>query len=520
MLSLRPLGKSPTINATLYWGWVMATDKRGINGIWASRWTFVLAAVGSAVGLGNIWKFPYITGEYGGGAFVLVYLACIMSVGIPVMMAEVLLGRKARMSPINAMHRLTAKYKAPKFFSGIGWMGAVAGFFILSFYSVIAGWTLYYSGQMLTGHFVGIDSAGAGETFGGLLADPVTLIIYHTAFMALVGYVISRGVHRGLETSLRLLMPLLFVMLLVLLGYSLTTPGFAEGWNFLFKFEPEKLTGEAIVVAMGHSFFTLSLGMGAIMAYGAYMPAEASLGKTVVVVGLLDTLVALVAGLIIFPIVFSNGLEPGAGPGLMFQTLPIAFGQLPGGVAIGTAFFVLVAIAAWSSAISLAEPAVAWAVEKGVSRGRATIAVCTLAWILGLGTVMSFNDWSDKQFFVSVSGTGTSEASDVNGSVEGYKDFLLYADVGELKARLESSGAMTYEVKGKTFFDLLDFLTTNIMLPLGGVLISLFAGWFMTRRALADEVRMRSNNLLSVWRFMIQVVSPLAVLFVLYQGLI
>lgn len=491
----------------------MSTDKRGIHGIWASRWTFVLAAVGSAVGLGNIWKFPYITGEYGGGAFVLVYLLCILSVGIPVMMAEVLLGRKARMSPINTMHRLTAQYKAPAFFASIGWIGAVAGFFILSFYSVIAGWTLFYGLEMVQGHFVGITAEAAGETFGGLLADPGKLILYHTVFMCLVGFVISRGVHRGIESSLRLLMPLLFIMLLVLLGYSLTTPGFQQGWEFLFRFEPEKLTGDAIIVALGHSFFTLSLGMGAIMAYGAYMPANSPLGKTILTVGVLDTLVALLAGLVIFPIVFSNGLEPGAGPGLMFQTLPIAFGQLPGGVLIGTTFFVLVGIAAWSSAISLLEPAVAWAVEKGISRVRATVTVCVLSWVLGLGTVMSFNDWSDKQFFVSVSGSNAQ-------SEQVYDDFMLYADVAVLEESLGTTGGLTYDIRGKTFFDVLDFLTTNIMLPVGGVLIALFVGWFMSRRAVADEARLKSNTLFNVWRFMVRVVSPIAVLLVIYQGLI
>ncbi len=178
----------------------MSSEKRGMHGIWASRWTFVLAAVGSAVGLGNIWKFPYITGEYGGGAFVLVYLLCIFSVGIPVMMAEVLLGRKARMSPINTMHQLTRTYKAPKFFAGIGWIGAVAGFFILSFYSVIAGWTVYYSLEMMTGYFVGIEAEQAGETFGALLSDPWVLMVFHSIFMILVGAVIARGVHRGLES--------------------------------------------------------------------------------------------------------------------------------------------------------------------------------------------------------------------------------------------------------------------------------------------------------------------------------
>ncbi|MEC8443098.1 MAG: sodium-dependent transporter [Pseudomonadota bacterium] len=491
----------------------MSTDKRGIHGIWASRWTFVLAAVGSAVGLGNIWKFPYITGEYGGGAFVLVYLLCILSVGIPVMMAEVLLGRKARMSPINTMHRLTAQYKAPAFFASIGWIGAVAGFFILSFYSVIAGWTLFYGLEMVQGHFVGITAEAAGETFGGLLADPGKLILYHTVFMCLVGFVISRGVHRGIESSLRLLMPLLFIMLLVLLGYSMTTPGFQQGWEFLFRFEPEKLTGDAIIVALGHSFFTLSLGMGALMASGADMPANSPLGKTILTVGVLDTLVALLAGLVIFPIVFSNGLEPGAGPGLMFQTLPIAFGQLPGGVWIGTTFFVLVGIAAWSSAISLLEPAVAWAVEKGISRVRATVTVCVLSWVLGLGTVMSFNDWSDKQFFVSVSGSNAQ-------SEQVYDDFMLYADVAVLEESLGTTGGLTYDIRGKTFFDVLDFLTTNIMLPVGGVLIALFVGWFMSRRAVADEARLKSNTLFNLWRFMVRVVSPIAVLLVIYQGLI
>jgi NSS family neurotransmitter:Na+ symporter len=249
------------------------------------------------------------------------------------------------------------------------------------------------------------------------------------------------------------------------------------------------------------------------MAYGAYMPANSRLGKTILTVGALDTLVALVAGLVIFPIVFSNGLEPGAGPGLMFQTLPIAFGQLPGGIIIGTAFFVLVAIAAWSSAISLAEPAVAWAVEKGFSRVRATITVCALAWVLGLGTVMSFNHWENHQYFVTV--TGIDQEDEV-----AFEDLRLYADVEVLRSTLGTTGGLTYEVKGKTFFDVLDFLTTNILLPLGGVLISLFVGWFMTRRAIADEARMKSERMLSLWRFMIRFVAPLAVLFVIYNGLI
>lgn len=489
----------------------MKADHRGMHGIWASRWTFILAAVGSAVGLGNIWKFPYITGEYGGGAFVMVYLICVLAVGIPVMMAEILLGRKARMSPVHTMQRLTGQYKAPKIFASIGWMGAVSGFFILSFYSVIAGWILYYVYKMATGFFTGVEGALAEATFGGLLANPLRLTVLHTLFMLLVGVVIARGIHRGLENTLRLLMPVLFVMLLVLLGYSLTTPGFEQGWDFLFRFEPEKLTTEAVIVALGHSFFTLSLGMGAIMAYGAYMPAGQPLGQTVLIVGFVDTLVALVAGLVIFPIVFTHGLEPGAGPGLMFQTLPVALGALPGGVVIGTVFFVLVLIAAWSSAISIAEPAVAWAVEKGFSRARATVFVCSLAWALGLGTVFSFNDWSQNQAFVTV--TELNEAGDAVGS-----EFYLYAAVDDLKKAKEVTGG-TYEIKGKTLFDIFDFLTTNILLPLGGVLIALFTGWFMSRSSVEDEARLASQHLFAVWRFMIRFVSPAAILLVLYNGL-
>ncbi|WP_430461800.1 sodium-dependent transporter [Thalassolituus sp. LLYu03] len=442
-----------------------------MHGVWGSRWTFILAATGSAVGLGNIWKFPYITGENGGGAFVLMYLACILLAGVPVMMAEVLLGRRGRMSPIHTMQHMTEEQGAPKAFAGLGWMGAVAGFFILSFYSVIAGWTLAYVVKMAMGDFSGAGAEVASAAFSDLLGSPWALLGWHTLFMAMTGFVIARGVKHGLEDSVRLMMPMLFVMLLVLLGYALTTPGFAQGFDFMFSFDTSKLNSSSIVVALGHSFFTLSLGMGAMMAYGAYMPGKASLTKTVMTVAVLDTLVALVAGLIIFPIVFSNGMEPAAGPGLMFQTLPIAFGALPAGSLIGTVFFLLVVVAAWSSAISIAEPAVAWCVEKGISRGKATFAVCALAWLLGIGTVLSFNVMGDVKF-----------------------------------------------LRG-TFFDNLDFLTSNLMMPLGGVAIALFVGWFMKRKDVADEVRIKNKALFNVWMFVLRFISPLAILYIFVKGL-
>lgn len=493
----------------------MSDQKRGMHGIWAGRWTFILAATGSAVGLGNLWKFPYITGENGGGAFVLVYLACIFAAGIPVMLAEVLLGRKTRMSPINAMAKMTEDAGAPKFFHGIGWMGAISGFFILSFYSVIAGWSLAYILKLGAGDFVGSDAAFAGETFGNLVSDPVGLTLWHTVFMVLTGVVIARGVKKGLESALNILMPSLFVLLLILFGYSLTTPGFSQGLEFLFQFDFSKLTAESFVVALGHAFFTLSLGMGAIMAYGAYMPQEQSLGKTIIWVGVLDTLVALVAGMVIFAIVFSNGLEPSAGPGLMFQTLPLAFGSMAAGEFFGTVFFVLVAIAAWSSAISIAEPAVAWAVEKGISRVMATSVVCAVAWLIGLGTVLSFNEWSNYQAFIFV-----SELSLVDDLQEkAHVAFHLFADTEALQAEYVNTALVSYEIKGKTFFDSLDFLTASIMLPLGGLLIAVFVGWFASSDMVKKEANIENEALFKLWRLILRYASPAAIGVIFLNGL-
>ena len=451
----------------------MSEEKQSIHGIWSSRWTFVLAATGSAVGLGNIWKFPYIAGENGGGAFVLVYLLCIALIGIPIMMGEILLGRRGRKSPINAMQDMARDSGAGSYWSVIGYMGVLAGIFILSFYSVIAGWAVSYFFKMVSGTFVGADADTVGGIFDGLLADPVTLTFWHTVFMALTIFVIAKGVNAGLERAIRILMPVLFVLLIVLLGYSVSSGGFDKGLSFLFSFDLNKaLQPEAFIVALGHSFFTLSLGMGAIMAYGAYMQKKASIGNTVVTIAILDTLVALIAGLVIFPIVFSNNLDPGAGPGLMFVTLPLAFGQMPAGEIFGALFFLLVTFAAWSSAISLAEPGVAWWVEsKGGSRVKSAIAIGVICWVMGLGTVLSFNHWAEVKLF------------------------------------------------GRTFFDNLDFLASNIMLPLGGLLIAIFVGWFMKQEAVREELTMEAGGLWSFYQIIIRFIAPILVLAVFAKAL-
>ncbi len=451
----------------------MENARSTIHGVWSKRLTFILAATGSAVGLGNIWKFPYITGENGGGAFVLVYLVCIAAVGISVMMAEVLLGRRGRSSPVTAMQTLTKESNVHGVWTGIGWMGAIAGLLILSYYSVIAGWALHFIVQSASGAFEGADSAAVGQVFDSLLADPQTLLGWHTLFMVMTMTVVARGVTQGLGRAVEILMPCLFVLLIIMVGYAVKLGNFSEGLAFLFKVDFSKLSAGSVLTAVGHAFFTLSLGMGAIMAYGAYMPDHAPVGKTVVTVAFLDTLVALVAGMAIFPLVFANGIEPSAGPGLMFVSLPLAFGQMPGGLFFGTLFFVLVSVAAWSSSISLIEPFVAWVVEKKLlSRVGASVVLGIVTWTIGLLTVLSFNEMSDHKLF------------------------------------------------GLTAFDLLDFITANLMLPLGGLFIAIFVGWIMKREIVRAELDAEPEGLFNLWYTVLRYIAPVAVLVVFAYPLI
>jgi NSS family neurotransmitter:Na+ symporter len=431
---------------------------------------FILAATGSAVGLGNIWKFPYMAGENGGGAFVLVYLACIAVIGIPIMMAEVLLGRRGRQSPINTMAALAKDAGASPHWHWLGWIGVASGFLIMSFYSVIAGWALAYVLEGVSGGFQGLTGESAGAAFGSLISNPGQATFWHTVFSVMTAVVVARGVRSGLEKAVRILMPTLFVLLVLLLGYAINTGHFGQGIDFLFTPDFSRITPEGVLAALGHAFFTLSLGMGAIMVYGSYMPEKASITTTTLTIAVMDTLVALVAGMAIFPIVFANGLEPAAGPGLVFISLPIAFGQMPGGLVFGTLFFVLLSFAAWTSAISIIEPAIAYLVEnRGISRHRAAGVVVGLAWALGLLTVMSFSDWAFSFQFAG--------ATKENG-----------------------------------IFDMLDILTTNFLLPLGGLAIALFAGWVMTRSDSADELGVGEGTGYQLWRILVRYISPAAVL--------
>ena len=452
----------------------MAEQRTSIHGQWTNRTVFILAATGSAVGLGNIWKFPYITGENGGGTFVLVYLLCIALIGIPIMMAEIMLGRRGKQSPINTMIALAKGEGRNPGWVWLGWMGVLAGFFILSYYSVIAGWAMSYVFRTGGGMFLGVTADGANSIFTDLGSDPERLLAWHTIFMVMTMMVVARGVKEGLEKAVTYLMPLLFCLLIVIVIYAMTTGYFMEGIKFLFT--PGTIDSKGVLIAMGHAFFTLSLGMGAIMVYGSYLSDEHSIVQASILIALADTVVALLAGMAIFPIVFANGLEPGAGPGLIFQTLPIAFGHMQGGTLVGVVFFTLLLFAAWTSAISLIEPAVAYLVEnKGMNRIYASVWIGGLTWVVGLGTVFSFNIWKDHTLTIP---------------------FLF---------------------ENFTFFDTLDYLTANIMLPLGGLFIALFAGWVMQKESTTEEFD-TYPVIYKIWRFLVRFITPVAVIVVFLKA--
>ena len=443
------------------------TDKTpAIHSQWSSRFAFILAATGSAVGLGNIWKFPYITGENGGGAFVLVYLLCVAILGIPIMIAEIMMGRRGRQSPINTMKTLATEAGADPRWHYLGWMGMIAGFLILAYYSVIAGWAMAYIFKAFIGSFFSSDAGDIKTLFDNLMASPIEQIVWHTIFMLLTMQVVMRGVQGGLEKAVRFLMPALFFLLMILVGYAMSSGAYEQGIDFLFSPDFSKINADAVLTAMGHAFFTLSLGMGAIMVYGSYLPSHVSIAKTTFFIAGADTVVALLAGIAIFPLVFANNLEAAAGPGLIFQTLPLAFGHMGGGWLFGVLFFVLLFFAALTSSISLIEPSVAWLVEnKDIERHQACIWSGSACWLLGVAVVFSFNIWADVKLF------------------------------------------------DKNLFQLLDYLTANLMLPLGGLAIAIFAGRMMKPAHAEQELEMPTEGF-KAWQFLIKYVSPAAVFFV------
>ena len=441
-----------------------------LHGHWSSRMVFILAVTGSAVGLGNIWKFPYIAGQNGGGAFVLVYLFCVFVIGMPVMMSEILIGRRGRRNPVATMALLGEEEGHSRHWQWVGAMGVVAGILVLSYYSVVAGWTLAYVQKSMTGVFAGATADEVSGVFKSFTGSWVRSTAVHTLFMAITIFVVARGVERGLEQAVKFMVPALLLLMLVLLAYAINSGSFALGLSFMFTPNFAALTWGGVLTAMGQAFFTLSLGMGAVMAYGAYLPEETSITSTTAAVVVADTIFALLAGLVIFTLVFANGLNPSEGPGLVFDTLPLAFGQMPAGSFFATVFFVLLSFAAWTSALGVMEPAVAWLVEHdNRTRGQAAVMVGGVTWLIGMGTVLSFNVLSDFRF-----------------------------------------------LRG-TIYENVDFITSNVLLPLGGMFITIFAAWVMCRNASAEELG-GVGAVYKLWRFLARFVAPVAIAFVFLRA--
>jgi len=439
-----------------------------------------------------------MTAESGGGAFVLIYILSVIFLALPIMAAEILIGKRGKQNPVNSIRTLSYEssyyiksksdkklkriievkenFKEKEIFSNwelVGWMGILAGIFILSFYSVIAGWTISYIIKSLSGSFTLITAAGSSAKFQTFISDPEKLILWHTIFMILTCYIVSKGVKSGIEKAIKFLIPGLFLILIGLAAYASTLQGFSEAMTYFFIADFDKINSSVVLSAMSMAFFSLSIGMGSLMVYGSYLPDDTSIFQVSSAVAFSDTLVAILAGIIIFPIVFTYNLDPStAGPGLIFETLPIAFGSMQYGTIISSAFFILLFFAAITSSISLIEPAITFVVEKFyVSRLYATNILGMVTWILGIFTVFSFNSLSEFTFF------------------------------------------------GMTIFDNLDYLTSKIMLPLGGLLMALFVG-YVVKKSIVQKELSANKRLVEFWFVIIKMLSPLLLILIFIQGIL
>jgi NSS family neurotransmitter:Na+ symporter len=446
---------------------------------WSSRVTFLLAAIGAAVGLGNIWKFPYITGQSGGGAFVLVYLLAVLFVATPILIAEIAIGRWGKQSPPNAMANVATSQGRSKKWSVVGWFGMLAAYLIATYYSVIAGWTIVYIFKNAGGDFKGQDAAAIGEQFNALLADPAQLALWHGIFMALATLILVRGLQKGIEATVKVLMPALFALLLAMVVYGIFEGNMSRALRFMFEFDLSAITGRVVLVAVGQAFFSIGVAMGLMMGFGAYLPRTISIGRSAVIIAVSDTLVAIIAGLAIFPIVFANGLDPAEGPGLVFVSLPIAFGSVTGGLVFGSLFFILLFFAAITSVIGVVEPMIAyWEERSGLPRRLAAFLVCLSIFILGLGTVFSFNLWSEWRPLASLD---------------------RFADFG--------------------YFEILEYLTANIMMPLSGLLLAVFVGWLVKPEMISAELQMKNPAVFRIWFWLLRWVAPVSIALILYSSL-
>ncbi|MBD2841990.1 sodium-dependent transporter [Erythrobacter rubeus] len=470
---------------------MVASTASGEREGWSSRSAFILAAVGAAVGLGNVWRFPTLAGENGGGAFVLFYVACVFLLGLPLVISEIFLGRTGQDDAVGSIRKVAEKSGVSKRWSAFGIMGVIAAFLIVSFYSVVAGWVLYYAGVMgadfISAVLAGDPFRGAlmGESqdaiqgrMGDLFANPVLLLSMHLAFMGVTLFIVARGIGSGIEAAATILMPMFFVLLIAITIYGAFVGDMGDALAFLFTPDWSKLTPQVMNTALGQALFSLSLGVAGLITYGSYIKGSSGLGPTSITIAFADTGVALLSGLMIFPIVFAVGLDPAAGPTLVFQTLPFAFQTMPAGALIGFLFFVLILVAAVTSSISLLEVPTAWGIgEMGWSRRKSSLVFGGGAFLIGIACLLGYNLWSDVRLL---------------------SFWPLFAELDIL--------------------DTIDGFTGKVMLPLGAFFTAIFVGWKADRK-LVEQMTGISGFWLAVWRFSIAWLCPLAVGTILITGL-
>lgn len=433
------------------------------------------ATLGSAVGLGNIWKFPYLIGQSGGGAFLLIYLICVLLVGIPVMVSEFFIGRKTHKNAVGAFSKLGVGSG----WKSIGFMGILAAYLIMFFYSCVAGWVYSYVFKALRGNFNHIDAAAVEKQFGAAIAGPVSPIVWQAVALVVVAIILIAGVQKGIEKVTKTLMPVLFILIIICGVRAVTLPGAMEGVRFLFQVDFSKVNSNVLLTALGLAFFKLSLGMGTMITYGSYFTNENNMIKTSFKVAFSDTLVSVLAGLAIFPAVFAFGMKPTVGPGLLFMTIPMVFSKMYMGNILLIAFFILTSIAATTAMISIVEVPVAYFTEeRGLSRKKAVIMNVLIIFVVGILAALS---------------------ADSSAALGGIKIF------------------------GKGFFDLFDFISSNVLLPLGGLLIALFAGYRMKRNVveaeLSNQGTLQIRGLFAVYYFLIRYITPALMIIVFLDSI-
>lgn len=442
----------------------------GAHSHWTSRFAFLMASVGFAVGLGNIWRFPYVTGENGGAAFVLIYLGCAFLIGVPILMAELMIGRRGDAAPPIAMEKVAKESKRSPHWRLVGGMGLLAAFTIEIVYSVVVGWVLWYLFKAITTGFADVDALNAEAQFAAVLADNWGMLFWTLAGLAITGLIIFAGVKNGIERAVTIMMPLMFALLVLLAGFNIFAGGFWEAVAWLFTPDFSKVTYATVLAAIGQAFFSIGVAMGGMMTYGSYLPRSISISQSVLIIVIADTGVALLAGLVIFPAVFNFGLDPAAGAGLIFQTLPVAFAQMPGGSVFAVLFFLMLAVAGITSMVGLVESVNAWIEENyGISRHASALIVVGAVAVLSVLSILSYNVMDDLR-------------------------------LGE-----------------RNFNDVMDYFSNQVLLPLGGLFIAIFAGWFMRREYSQDEFAALSAPGYAIWYFLIRYVVPpaLVVIFVL-----